>query len=84
MQIPESYYHWILAAGGVPKFHATYDTLGRVVLEGVAPTTASDSDNAWTIQQTLYANGQWQGYTTQSTLRDVSWSNAILGLLTFP
>lgn len=84
MNLPEKLYDWIFAQGGLPKFHATYDASGRVVLEGVAPTTAADSDAAWTIQQTLYPDNTTAGYSTVSTLKAVSWSAAILGLLTFP
>lgn len=84
MNIPEAYYSWIFACGGVPQFNFTYDGSGRVVLEGVAPTTAKATDGAWTIQQNVYAGNPTDGPTHQSTLKDVAWSNAILGLLTFP
>ena len=52
MNIPERAYAWIFAEGGLPQFNYSYDTQGRVVLEGVAPISAKVTDNAWTIQAT--------------------------------
>lgn len=85
MNLPEAYYRWIFTCGGVPQFNFTYDEAGRVVLEGVAPTTASATDGAWTVQMNVYGDSVVLGGPVhQSTLKDVSWADAVLGLLTFP
>ena len=85
MDIPPSLYAWIFTVGGAPQFYYTYDANGRELLQGVAPTTASTSDSAWVIQQSVYPNGSTSGGPSHmSVLVGVSWQNAILGLLTFP
>jgi len=83
MNIPEQYYAWILSAGGQIQSNWSYDSDGRIVYEGIAATSASINDPAWTVQKTLYT-GSNVSPAHQSILTGVSWAGALLGIYTFP